>query len=37
MQTSTWVTMAVVLAIVWGGFLYLLSKAMRAESRKQGD
>ncbi len=37
MQTSSWITMGVMLTIVWGGFLLLLSKAMRAESKKEHE
>ena len=34
MQTSSWITMVVIMGIVWGGFIWLLTTAMRAESRK---
>lgn len=37
MQTSSWITMIVVLGLVWGGFIVLLTKAMRAESNKEHD
>ena len=36
MQMSTWITMLVIMAIVWGGFGFLLAKALRKESRKTG-
>lgn len=37
MQTSTWVTMLLVMGTVWGGFLFLVAKALRAEARKRGE
>lgn len=36
METTTWVTMVLVMAFVWGGFGFLLAKALREESRKRG-
>jgi hypothetical protein len=36
MEARTWVTMLVVMAIVWGGFALLLVRALREESRKAG-
>jgi hypothetical protein len=35
MHFSTWLTMVLVTAFVWGGFGYLLAKAWRKESRKR--
>ena len=37
MQTSSWITMGIIMAIVWGGFLFLLTKAVRAESKKDHE
>lgn len=37
MQTSSWITMAIIMGIVWGGCLFLVSKALRAESRKRRE
>ena len=37
MTTSTWVTMFVVMAFVWGGFAMVLLTAIRKESEKSGD
>lgn len=37
METSGWVTMVVVLTIVWGGFGLLLATAFGKESRKRPD
>jgi LPS O-antigen subunit length determinant protein (WzzB/FepE family) len=37
MQASSWITMIVIMGLVWGGFLVLLTKAMRAESKKEHD
>ena len=34
MATATWITMILVLAFVWGGFVLVLSKAVRTESEK---
>lgn len=34
MQTGTWLMMALILGIVWGGFGVLLWRSMRAEARK---
>ena len=39
MQTSSWITMVVITGIVWGGTVFLVTKALRAEagkSREQG-
>jgi LPS O-antigen subunit length determinant protein (WzzB/FepE family) len=35
MQTSTWITMATIMGIVWGGFVVLLVTALRKESQKR--
>lgn len=37
MQTSGWITMIVIMGIVWGGFAVLLATALRKESRKEDD
>ena len=37
MQTSSWVTMLVIMAIVWGGFAFLLTLALRKERVKQDE
>jgi len=37
MTTSTWITMFVVMAFVWGGFAIVLLTAIRKESEKSGD
>ncbi len=37
MTAATWITMLVVMAFVWGGFLLALSTAIRKESGKSGD
>ena len=37
MTTSTWITMFVVMAFVWGGFAMVLLTAIRKESEKSGD
>ena len=34
MQTSGWITMLAVMAVVWGGFVFLLVLAMRKEKGK---
>jgi hypothetical protein len=34
MQTSTWITMAVIMGVIWGGFAVLLVTALRKESAK---
>jgi len=34
MLPITWITMAVVMGAIWGGFVYLLSLALRKESKK---
>ena len=34
MQTVTWITMLVIMGIVWGGFAVLLATALRKESDK---
>jgi hypothetical protein len=36
METSTWITMILILGLVWGGFGFLLVKALRKESSKRG-
>lgn len=36
MEAKTWITMLVVMAIVWGGFALLLARALREESHKTG-
>jgi hypothetical protein len=35
MQTITWITMIVIMALVWGGFGVLIVTALRKESRKR--
>lgn len=37
MTASTWITMALVMAFIWGGFALALSTAMRKESGKSAD
>ena len=37
MTTATWITMLAVMAFVWGGFLVVLSTAVRKESHKRGE
>lgn len=37
MQTITWITMAVILTFVWGGFAFLLVTALRKESGKPAE
>lgn len=37
MTTATWITMAVILTFVWGGFAFVLRTAIRKESDKAGD
>jgi len=37
MTPSTWITMIVIMAFVWGGFFLVLSTAIRKESGKDGD
>ncbi len=37
MTAATWITMIVVMAFVWGGFLWVLLTAIRKESGKSGD
>ena len=37
MTAATWITMTVVMAFVWGGFLWVLLTAVRKESGKSGD
>ena len=34
MEMSTWITMIVIMAIVWGGFGFLLRTALWKEKRK---
>jgi hypothetical protein len=34
MQPISWITMVVIIGGVWGGFIYLLSLALRKESKK---
>lgn len=34
METTGWITMIVIMGIVWGGFGYLLTTALRKESKK---
>ncbi|MEX1256624.1 MAG: MetS family NSS transporter small subunit [Gemmatimonadota bacterium] len=36
MTVATWVTMIVIVSIVWGGFAFALRTALRKESEK-GD
>lgn len=35
MKLSTWVTMVVILAFVWGGFAFALTTAIRKEGEKE--
>jgi hypothetical protein len=35
MQTSSWITMLLIMGLVWGGFGYLLSLALRKEKGKE--
>ena len=37
MTAATWITMIAMMAFVWGGFLVVLSTAVRKESDKSGD
>lgn len=37
MTTATWITMIVVMGFVWGGFLAVLTTAIRKESGKAPD
>lgn len=37
MQTSGWITMIVIMGLVWGGFVVLVATALRKESRKRSD
>jgi len=37
MTAATWITMLVVMSIVWGGFAWVLLTAVRKESGKSGD
>ncbi len=37
MTVATWITMIVVMACVWGGFLWVLLTAVRKESGKSGE
>ena len=37
MTAATWITMMVVMAFVWGGFLWVLLTAVRKESGKSGE
>jgi hypothetical protein len=37
METSGWITMIVVMGIVWGGFAFLVLTALRKESAKKGE
>ena len=37
MTAATWITMIVIMAFVWGGFSFVLSTAIRKESKKSGD
>jgi hypothetical protein len=37
MTTSTWITMIGILLFVWGGFTLALRKAVRSESKKEGE
>lgn len=34
MTTATWVTMILICGFVWGGFVFAVRKAFRAESEK---
>jgi len=37
MTAATWLTMILILAFVWGGFLLALRMAVRRESAKSGE
>ncbi|HUE95035.1 MAG TPA: beta-eliminating lyase-related protein [Longimicrobiaceae bacterium] len=37
METTSWITMIVIMSIVWGGFGYLLRTALRKESKKRPE
>ena len=37
MQTITWITIAVIVTFVWGGFAFLLVTALRKESGKPSE
>lgn len=37
MTAATWITMALIMGFVWGGFALVLSTAIRKESGKSGD
>ena len=34
MTSATWITMLAVMAVVWGGFAWVLATAVRKESTK---
>lgn len=36
MTTATWITMAGILAFIWGGFAFALRTAVKKESEKSG-
>jgi len=37
MTAATWITMALVMAFIWGGFALALRTAVRKESGKRAD
>ena len=37
MTTATWITMIVIMAFVWGGFVTALRTAVRKESAKSAE
>ena len=37
MTASTWITMALVMAFIWGGFAVALTTAVRKESGKRDE
>jgi hypothetical protein len=37
MTPATWITMVVVMAVVWGGFAWILATAVRKESTKESE
>jgi hypothetical protein len=37
MTPATWITMLVIMAFVWGGFVMVLLTAVRKESGKRGE
>lgn len=37
MTTTAWITMIVICGIVWGGFGFLLTRALRSEGADRAD